>query len=93
MKIEDLYRKGELSVRSYNACERVEIETIDELLDYYKEYNSFSRIKNCGAKSNFELIGICYKYQGDEYENLKEKFQKENALSPIISKRGVAFLR
>lgn len=56
--IKDLYYTGELSVRSYNVCSRVNICTIQDLHEYLVNNDDFLRVKNCGAKSNKELLSL-----------------------------------
>lgn len=69
-----------LGVRGYNACKYSNILTLKDLIDFYNTNGNFLNVKNCGKKSNEELITICEKYKRyqfiesseDEYEKNKE---------------------
>ncbi|WP_299123335.1 hypothetical protein [uncultured Tenacibaculum sp.] len=86
MTIERIYSNGKLSVRSYHACKYNKIETILDLKEYYSIYKTFVKLKNCGEKSNLELIELCKAYSenliGDKVitdeNNLINKIQKLN---------------
>jgi hypothetical protein len=60
--IEKLAEIENLAVRGYNACKYYNLLTLSDLLDYYKENGHFLSVRNCGRKSNDELITICKKY-------------------------------
>ncbi|APX99977.1 sigma factor-like helix-turn-helix DNA-binding protein [Lacinutrix venerupis] len=85
MTIDDIYRKEEISVRSYHVCKYNKINSIKDLKEYYFKHKSFDKLRNCGRKSNEELIEICNKYQGEHFENEQTVIKKENLLKAIIS--------
>lgn len=85
MTIDEIYKKGEISIRSYHACKYNEIDTIQELVEFFEEFKSFLKFRNCGKKSNEELIDICNKYQDEYIENRETETKKENPLKTIIS--------
>lgn len=62
MTINEIFLKEEISVRAFNTCTDNEIETISELIEYYNTYGSFKHFRNCGKKTDSELVGICLKY-------------------------------
>ena len=84
MTIDEIYREEKISVRSYHACKYNEIETIQELIDYFEKYKSFLKFRNCGRKSNEELLNLCNKYQEDYIENRGVEIKKENPLKSIV---------
>src|SRR5690606_24347998 len=63
MTIDEIYKNEELSVRSYNVCRYNGLDSIDKLKEYYLTNHSFEKLRNCGRRSNEELIEICNKYQ------------------------------
>ncbi|RAJ16344.1 hypothetical protein [Olleya aquimaris] len=85
MTIDYIYRKEEISVRSYHICKYNKLNTISDLKEYYFKHKSFDKLRNCGRKSNEELIEICNKYQGEHFENIETEIKKENPLKTIIS--------
>ena len=52
----------ELSVRSYNVCCLAKITTIQEMHEFLVKNEDFLSIKNCGRKSNMELLSIYKQY-------------------------------
>jgi hypothetical protein len=100
MTIYEIYRKREISVRTYNVCISNELNSIKDLNDfsqrgkYRKHLHPFLYLKNCGKKSNEELIDICNKYsENQDFETLNEsntqiseltRFQREVINSFIL---------
>ena len=85
MNIVEIYKRGEISVRSYNVCRYNKLNSISDLKIYYNKNKSFERLRNCGQKSNVELINICHKYKEDNVENREIEIKNENPLKSIIS--------
>ena len=52
-----------MSNRTYNICEVNQLSSVFDILDYWKTNKTFQNLKNCGAKSQNELITICRKYK------------------------------
>ncbi len=61
MTIDEIYKNTDISVRSYNLCMYNNISSLDVLLEYYNNNKSFEKLRNCGRKSNEELIEVCEK--------------------------------
>ncbi|WP_460219390.1 sigma factor-like helix-turn-helix DNA-binding protein [Psychroserpens sp. MEBiC05023] len=85
MTIEEIYRKEEISVRSYHVCKYNNLNSVKDLNEYYFKHKSFDKLRNCGRKSNEELIEICNKYPGDHLDNRETEIKLENPLKTIIS--------
>lgn len=85
MTIDEIYKKEEISVRSYHICKYNDLHSVSDLKEYYCKNKSFEKLRNCGKKLNEELIYICNKYQGDYIRNRQLKIKEENALKSIVS--------
>jgi len=85
MTIDKIYKREEISARSYNICKDNGLHSVSDLKRYYHQNNSFDKLRNCGRKSNEELIEICNKYQEELLENLETELKKGNPLKTIIS--------
>jgi len=85
MTIDEIYKKEEISVRSYHVCKYNELNSISDLKKYYNKNKSFEKLRNCGRKSNEELIEICSKYPDDYVVNKDIEVKNENPLKDIIS--------
>jgi len=60
--IEELLVMENLSERTKNVCFEGSLDTLYKILRYYIERNSFRDIRNCGLKTNIELINLSKKY-------------------------------
>ena len=69
MTIDEIYKTEKISVRSYHVCKSYSLNSIIDLKNYYYKYESFFRLRNCGVKSNNELIELCNQYQTEYYRN------------------------
>ncbi|MDP2424082.1 MAG: hypothetical protein U1C46_02030 [Bacteroidales bacterium] len=52
------------SERTKNICLDNSLETIYKLIEYYNEHGGFQNLRNCGTKSNGELVSMIEKYIG-----------------------------
>ena len=88
MTIDEIYKKGNLSIRSYHVCKYNDIETIFDLKKYFIKYKSFVKFRNCGRKSDEELIKLCNSYylEGvDLFDNEIQEKVLENPIKKIIN--------
>lgn len=84
MTIDEIYKKEEISVRSFHVCKYNELHSVSDLKKYYHQNKSFEKLRNCGRKSNEELIDICNKYQGEYLEQQEVEIKNENPLKNIL---------
>ncbi|MCK0179670.1 hypothetical protein MWU50_10235 [Flavobacteriaceae bacterium S0862] len=85
MTIEEVFRKEEISVRSYHVCKYNNLNSVKDLQEYYYKHKSFDKLRKCGRRSNEELTEICNKYTEDYLENREIQIKKEAPLKTIIS--------
>jgi hypothetical protein len=62
MSIYELKIVEKLTVRSINVCEYNSLATINDIVKFYNENGTFLKLRNCGQKTNEELIHIAEKY-------------------------------
>lgn len=62
--IEELKRMENLSERTKNVCTEGSLDTLFKILYYFLERNTFRDIRNCGLKTDMELINLSKKYLG-----------------------------
>ncbi|MCP2029005.1 hypothetical protein L1276_004184 [Flavobacterium sp. HSC-32F16] len=67
MTIDEIYKNENLSVRSYHACKYSGLETLEDIIKFYQENCSFDKLRNCGKKSNEELIELYNKYKNTDF--------------------------
>ncbi len=73
ISLKELTELENLSVRSLNVCELNGLNDLLGILNYYWENNNFLGLRNCGQKSNTELIELCKKYDEFAIKPIKEK--------------------
>jgi len=82
MTIDEIYRNGEISLKSYNVCKYNELHSVRDLKTYLYEKKGLKKIqKRCKE----ELIEVCINYQGISTENRVSEAQKINSLKQIVS--------
>lgn len=72
--IEELKELAGLSERTKNVCIKGSLETLYKILHYYIKNENFKKIRNCGEKTNLELIALAQKYI-DEYQVTAEDLE------------------
>ncbi len=60
--IKELYIKNEINSRVYNICRYNNINTIEDLVNYFAQNGTFKKIRNNGKISNTKLEYLCNKY-------------------------------
>jgi len=62
LSLKELTINENLSVRATNLCKDADLLYLDDILNFYKAHDNFFKLRNCGKKTNAELINICKKY-------------------------------
>lgn len=83
MTIDEIYKKGNLSIRSYHVCKYNDIQTIFDLKKYFKKHKSFIKLKNCGRKSDEELIRLSNSYYPEGKDSLDNNIQEKKIENPL----------
>jgi hypothetical protein len=86
MTLQEIYRIEHLSIRSFNVCNNNDLTDLSRIVSHYKEYFTFDNLKNCGKKSNQELIAISIKYQNEDFTLDSMSDHEEDSLRKTISK-------
>lgn len=85
MTIEEIYYSEDITVRSINVCNYNGLTNLSAILKYYQENKTFDKLRNCGRKSNKELIELCLKYNVFEnIDNLNFTTNEMSLISVII---------
>ena len=61
--LSNIAKSENLSVRTYNICKYNQLLNLNAILQYYFANNDFMGIRNCGKRTNRELITICVKHK------------------------------
>ena len=88
MTIEEIQLIEPLSARSVNLCLYNDLHNLDDILNFYYDNDSFLKLRNCGVKSNNELISLCHKY-AQNVNPISLYKEKENALKLLISQFSI----
>ena len=84
MTIEEIYYSEDISVRSFNVCNDNDLKDLTAILKHYLKYSTFGNLRNCGRKSNEELIALCLKYKNYESNHFAEPIKAEIKLDTTI---------
>lgn len=85
MTIDEIHKNEPLSVRSYHVCKYNGLESLSDIIRFYRENKSFNKLRNCGKRSNEELTELYNKYKNIDFgfqEIYPVKF--ENKFKKII---------
>lgn len=85
MTIDEIYKKGNLSIRSYHVCKYNNIDTIYDLRKYFLKNKSFLKFRNCGRKSDEELIKLCKDYYLESIDNNTRNLILENLFKKLVA--------
>ena len=85
MTIEQIYNSKDISVRAFNVCNDNGLNDLSSILQYYRKNRSFESLRNCGKKSNLELIAVRVKYFNNIAWNVNESEDKEVLISVSVS--------
>ncbi|RUT78024.1 DNA-directed RNA polymerase subunit alpha C-terminal domain-containing protein [Ancylomarina longa] len=95
MTIDEIYNKGDITIRAYNSCKSAGIEFVSDLVQYFQQNGSFKKFRNCGNKTNSELIHLCQKYQSvdltDKSTSLEYKIKNLSKIQRQIVNSYVKF--
>ena len=70
------------TVRALNTLKYNGLKTLKKILLHYKENGDFKKLRNCGNKTNNELLDICLKYKNHLIIDKQE--ETKNELKEII---------
>jgi hypothetical protein len=100
MTLEQLCVKEKMSVRAKNVCIMQNWRTLDAILNHMDTYCTFEEVRQCGVKTQQELLAICVKYAGDQERLVKwglgsgdsEAFKLENPFEYELLRNHIQFL-
>lgn len=70
--IEELKEFAGLSERTKNVCIKGSLETLYKILLYYLKNDNFKKIRNCGDKTNLELMALAKKYIEEYHVSIED---------------------
>ena len=82
ISLKELTELENLSVRSSNVCEWNGLNDLQGILNYFWDNNNFFGLRNCGQKSNTELIELCQKYE--DFATKPKIVKPENPIENLI---------
>ncbi|AXE17953.1 hypothetical protein DR864_09505 [Runella rosea] len=78
IQINEIFSHENISIRSFTVCKNNGLKDLKSILNYYKKNKTFINLRNCGNKSNKELITLCIKY-----------IENENAINILPIKENI----
>ena len=86
MKIEQLQIQNMISCRTYNICKRNSLDSVHDIIKYYLDKKTFIKLRNCGRKSNEELLEVVECYSDQYFTTIKNDIGDELTLKDVILK-------
>lgn len=71
--IKDLFDKVELTVRAFNVCETLSLKTVRDLHEHIQKNGNFLSTRNCGYRTNIELLEFHKLFYLDSIEDRIEE--------------------
>lgn len=62
MNLDEIYLKEDVSIRAINTCKVEGLYDLNAISEFYKVNGTFLGLRNCGKRTNRELIELCNKY-------------------------------
>jgi hypothetical protein len=89
MTLNQIFENDILSVRAYNVCGGNNLYNLDLILDYYSKKFTFKKLRNCGDRTNRELIEFCKNHLGEisETKSTKQKSVSFLELTSTLSRK------
>ena len=86
IRLEDIREKEQISLRTLYCCKSADIATVDQLIAFYNNNSTFTRMNQCGLITHYELLKICLKYiQPGDYIDINDKeFKKVLKIFPDL---------
>ncbi|MDM8554677.1 hypothetical protein QUF75_08120 [Desulfococcaceae bacterium HSG7] len=89
ISLEQLVKLEKLSVRTINVCKNNGFDYLHDILNHYKKNRTFLKFKNCGAKTERELIHLCLKYSDYDSCHLQEQDNEDELAHENLSIRAI----
>jgi len=80
----------EMTVRAFNILKYSRLTSLENILFHYNENGDFKKLRNCGGKTNEELISLCLKYK--DYiirQNIDKVIKPKDELKEIIENLNI----
>ena len=74
----DVVEEYELSVRARNVCLQSGAESFGDLIEIFRKHGGFLHLRNCGRKTNDELISVCMHKLDFSEEHAERQFLSLN---------------
>lgn len=93
--IEELFESKIISVRAYHCCQNARLHSLNDVLKFSMQGNSFRNVRNAGYQTSNELDKLCKKYS-KYLENYDSEQTKPNTINDIdinIANRDLVIIK
>ncbi len=87
MQIDSLCEAGKLSVRASNVCSAADLDTVEDVKNYFEQYGTFKKIRNCGNKTEKELLDLCQAERATLFADYDEQVSEVPEVYPFVTPR------
>jgi hypothetical protein len=72
ISLEILAIEEDLSERTINICLDNDLNSVAKIIDWWRTHKSFLKLRNCGVKTNDELLQVCEKYKNIRLRSVED---------------------
>ncbi len=70
ISLDDLEGTDWVSVRAINICRNNSLNSLNDIISFYKTNGSFKNLHNCGDKTEKELSEICKRFSNHSLDTI-----------------------
>lgn len=85
ISLDDLEGTDWISVRAINICRNNMLNSLSDIIAFYKTNGSFKSLENCGDKTEKELSEICKRFSNHSLDIIIEKIKELDGIKKLIS--------
>jgi hypothetical protein len=93
IELGDLEKTDWISISAINICKKNGLNSLGDIIDFYKENKSFKKLNECGKNYELELAEKCKKFDSHSLDVIIEKITERNKLKYITSQFDIEELR
>lgn len=82
----------ELTVRAYNVCKDLGFVTVRDLHEFIVKHGDFKTVRNCGNKTNLELLEFHKVFYTDAFEEHEDEESNNANKESVISDQSFEYL-
>ncbi len=88
--IKELKQSKLISGLAYNMCCRRDLNSLNDICEFYKKYRSFERMRGCGRKTNNDLISLVYEYFPEVEISIRDEKEHPDSIESLRARGEIS---